>query len=149
MQPDTNDLAWREMTVEGLKWSLKQRPKGRDIPFNKPGELEIINRRLRPLTGGTTPPISNIRVPRCVARAVKTGRWTTQAYSQWHLWQMPYMHTAYMTDLNAYWQWYTEIRPGCHSWTLEDRLKDKSRDLYQICRAIANERKAYRLRKAA
>lgn len=156
-QPREDTLHWAE-SHEGWKWGMHHQPKGRPIPWNTP-DLEVITRRLTPLIKQyyprtTPPPPGNIRIPRAVKQVwfspggIEAMRKLPEdvfmrGYNEWQLWQMPYRHTTYGSHLNAYWHWYTNIRPGCQLWGLDGLLL--AYDMHKICKAIVNERKAIRL----
>jgi hypothetical protein len=106
-------------------------------------ESAIILRRLAPL-----------EMPRFVHKYIKTKEEDREAYldsltvdqqSRWLIWMMPFAYTKYMSYLNEYMRKLTEGPDAALSRL--DHLIEAS-DMYKVCRAIANERKAYRLNQA-
>jgi hypothetical protein len=120
-----HDVVWLDSPA-GLAWANDQKPKRKPMP--RGDEHKVVAKHINRFMRGMSED--------------KLSRMAEGKYDH-TLWQMPYYHTAYMTDLNAYWHWYQNIRPGFHSGSLSQMLE--APDVYKMCQAIARERKAVRL----
>jgi hypothetical protein len=140
------DIQWL-FSPAGLQWGMGGKPTGSSKMT--PGELEIIHRRIKPFTAAEIPYDNAERVAQELAQRGHTAAdLAERGASVWHylwIWEMPFYHTKYMSELNAYHSWLMRRRPWFTTWVLSDYILQQ--DMYKVCRAIANERKALRLKK--
>lgn len=139
-----HDIVWLGSPA-GLQWGMDGKPTG--ISKMKRGELEIIYRRIKPFTTAQIPYDNAEGVAQELARRGHTTPDLAERSALiWHrlwIWEMPFYHTKYMSELNVYDSWLRHRRPWAQSWVLRDALFQG--DMYKACQAIARERKAYRL----
>jgi hypothetical protein len=139
--PELSDEEWAAATgepkkydilsmysAEGREWAMKQQPQARTTPRMMRGELRIIEKNIDAFLG---------TLPDNRLKSMSEGNYSKD------LWvTIPLKHTTYMSDLNNYWHWYNNVRPGRESWVLSEVLD--ARGLYPIYRAIVREREAFR-----
>lgn len=114
-------------------------PKSRGLAEGE--ELAVINRHLKPLLRGTKPK------PDKVYRPAKLTHTPLEDMNEgdFHLlliWMMPYYHTTYMSDLNEYKRCLDSLLVVVYRLDVALLLGD----MYPICKGIARERQAVRIR---
>lgn len=123
---EPKDIVWL-YSDEGKKWAMDQQPNKRTTRPTKAERDAIVKHLARYMEG----------VPEQRLRAMTEGKYNKR------LWiEIPFYHTTYVSDVNRYWHWYQNIRPGHDSWVLSDYLE--AQEMYPIFLAIARERQNIR-----
>lgn len=144
-----HDLIWLD-SKEGVDWCVSQMPRGRNVP--KGMEREVILRRIVPLFSNSD--FARRLIPKAVREnkvmfpkkyhQITKGDGEVDGFHYFLIWQMPYYYTMEVGHVNAYNDWLNHGRPWFHTSNLaHDVLQTK---MYDICKAIARERKNVRLR---